>query len=53
MQPFQTPQEDALGLGAHLLRDVGVIHAVRVFLFDGQDDLAAKEPLAAVIERFQ
>ena len=53
MQPFQTPQQDALQLGAHLFHKEGVIRAVGRLVFGGQDKLAAEEAIRMVIQRGQ
>ena len=49
MQPFQTPEQDAFQLGAHLLHKEGVIHAVGGLVLGGQDELAAKEAIRMVV----
>ncbi len=53
MQPFQTPEQDALQLGAHLLHEEGVICAVGRLVLGGQDELAAEEAVRMVIQRGQ
>ena len=50
VQPFQTPEQDAFQLGAHLLHKEGVINAVGGFVLGGQDKLAAKEAVRMVIQ---
>ena len=39
VQPFQTPEQDAFQLGAHLLHKEGVIRAVGRLVLGGQDEL--------------
>ena len=51
MQPFQTPQQDALQLGAHLLDKEWVVRAVGRLVLGGQDELAAEEAVRMVIQR--
>ena len=53
VQPFQTPQQDALQLGAHLFDKERVIHAVGRLVLGGQDELAAKEAVRMVVQRGQ
>ena len=53
VQPFQTPEQDALQLGAHLLHKEGVVCAVGGLVLGGQDELAAKEAVRMVIQRGQ
>jgi len=53
VQPFQTPEQDAFQLGAHLLHKEGVIRAVGRLVLGGQDELAAKETIRMVVERGQ
>ena len=53
VQPFQTPQQDAFQLGAHLLHEERVIRAVGGLVLGGQDELAAKETVRMVIQRGQ
>ena len=53
MQPFQTPEQDAFQLGAHLLHKEGVIRAVGRLVLSGQDKLAAKETIRMVVQRSQ
>ena len=53
MQPFQTPEQDAFQLGAHLLHKEGVIRAVGGLVLGGQDELAAKETVRMVVQRGQ
>ena len=50
VQPFQTPEQDALQFGAHLLHKEGVIHAVGRLVLGGQDKLAAKETVRMVVQ---
>ena len=50
LQPFKGPEKDAFQLAAHFLRDVGVIHAIWLALPGGQNQLAAIEAVAAVVE---
>ena len=50
VQPFQTPEQDALQLGAHLLHKEGVIRAVSRLVLGGQDELAAKETVRMVVQ---
>ena len=53
MQPFQTPEQDALQLGAHLLHKERVVRAVGRLVLGGQDELAAKEAIRMVVQRGQ
>ena len=53
VQPFQTPEQDALQLGAHLFDKERVIHAVGGLVLGGQDELATKETVRMVIQRGQ
>ena len=53
VQPFQTPEQDAFQLGAHLLHKEGVIRAVSRLVLGGQDKLAAKETVRMVVQRGQ
>ena len=53
LQPFKGPEKDAFQLAAHFLRDVGVIHAIWLALPGGQNQLAAIEAVAAVVEGLQ
>ena len=53
VQPFQTPEQDAFQLGAHLLHKERVIRAVSRLVLGGQDKLAAKETVRMVIQRGQ
>ena len=53
VQPFQTPEQDALQLGAHLLHKKRVIRAVGGLVLGGQDELTAKEAVRMVIQRGQ
>ena len=53
VQPFQTPEQDAFQLGAHLLHKEGVIRAVGRLVLSGQDKLAAKETVRMVVQRGQ
>ena len=53
VQPFQTPEQDALQFGAHLLHKEGVIRAVSRLVLGGQDELAAEEAVRMVIQRGQ
>ena len=53
MQPFQTPEQDALQLGAHLLHKERVIRAVGRLVLGGQDELAAEEAIRMVVQRGQ
>ena len=53
VQPFQTPQQNALQLGAHLLHKERVIRAVGRLVLGGQDELAAEEAVRMVIQRGQ
>ena len=53
MQPFQTPQQDALQLGTHLFDKERVIRAVSRLVLGGKDKLAAKEAVRMVIQRGQ
>lgn len=50
LQTLKDPEEDAFQLAAHFLRDVGVIHPVWRALPGGQNQLAAIEAVAAVVE---
>ena len=50
VQSFQTPQQDALQLGAHLFHKEGVIRAVSRLVLGGQDKLAAKETVRMVVQ---
>ena len=50
VQPFQTPEQDAFQLGAHLLHKEGVICAVSRLVLGGQDELAAKETVRMVVQ---
>ena len=50
VQPFQTPQQDALHLGTHLLHKEGVVCAVGRLVLCGQDELAAKEAVRMVVQ---
>ena len=52
-QPFQTPQQDALHLGTHLLHKERVIRAVSRLVLGGQDELTAEEAVRMVIQRGQ
>jgi len=49
VQPFQTPQQDALQLGTHLLHKERVIRAVGRLVLGGQDKLAAEEAIRMVV----
>ena len=53
MQPFQTPEQDALQFGAHLLHKERVIRAVGRLVLGGQDELAAEEAIRMVVQRGQ
>ena len=53
VQSFQTPQQDALQFGAHLLYEEGVVRAVGGLVLGCQDKLAAKETVRMVIQRGQ
>ena len=53
VQPFQTPEQDAFQLGAHLLHKEGVVCAVGRLVLGGQDELAAEEAVRMVIQRGQ
>ena len=48
VQSFQTPQQDAFQLGAHLLHKEGIIRAVGRLVFGGQDELTAEEAILIV-----
>ena len=50
VQPFQTPEQDAFQLGAHLLHEERVIRAVGGLVLGGQDELAAKEAVRMVVQ---
>ena len=45
VQPFQTPEHDALQLGTHLFDKERVVCAVGRLVLSGQDKLAAKETI--------
>ena len=53
VQSFQTPEQDALQLGAHLLHKERVIRAVSRLVLGGQDELTAEEAVRMVIQRGQ
>ena len=53
MQSFQTPQQDAFQLGAHLLHKEGIIRAVGGLVFGGQDELTTEEAIRMVVQRGQ
>ena len=53
VQSFQTPQQDALQLGAHLFDKERVIYTVSRFVLGGQDKLAAEEAIRMVVQRSQ
>ena len=53
VQPFQTPEQDAFQLGAHLLHKERVVCAVGRLVLSGQDKLAAEEAVRMVIQRGQ
>ena len=53
MQPFQTPEQDALQLGAHLFHKERVVRAVSRLVLGGQDELTAEETVRMVIQRGQ
>ena len=53
VQPFQTPEQDAFQLGAHLLHKKGIVRAVGRLVLGGQDELAAEETIRMVIQRGQ
>ena len=45
VRPFQTPQQDALHLGTHLLHKEGVVRAIGRLVLGGQD-------MSSLVERF-
>ena len=53
VQSFQTPQQDALQFGAHLLHKKRVVRAVGRLVLGGQDKLAAEEAIRMVVQRGQ
>ena len=53
VQPFQTPEQDALQLGTHLFDKERVIHAVGGLVLGGQDKLTAEEAVRMVVQRSQ
>ena len=53
LQAAEAPEEDALRICGELLREIRIVLAVRVFFLRREDDLPAKEALAAIIEGFQ
>ena len=53
VQPFQTPEQDAFQLSAHLLHKERVIRAVSRLVLGGQDELTAEEAVRMVIQRGQ
>ena len=53
LQTLKDPEEDAFQFAAHFLRDVGVIHAIWLALPGGQNQLAAIEAVATVVEGLQ
>ena len=53
VQPFQTPEQDAFQLGAHLLHKERVIRAVSRLVLGGQDELTAEEAVRMVVQRGQ
>ena len=53
VQPFQTPEQDALQLGAHLLHKERVVCAIGRLVLSGQDKLTAKETVRMVVQRGQ
>jgi len=53
VQPFQTPEQDALQFGAHLLHKERVVRAVSRLVLGGQDELAAEEAIRMVVQRGQ
>ena len=53
VQPFQTPQQNTLQLGTHLLHKERVVRAVSRLVFGGQDELAAEEAVRMVVQRGQ
>ena len=53
VQPFQTPEQDALQLGTHLFHKERVIRAVGGLVLGGQDKLTAEKAVRMVIQRGQ
>ena len=53
VQSFQTPEQDAFQLGAHLLHEEGVVRAVSRLVLGGQDELTAEEAVRMVVQRGQ
>jgi len=52
-QTFETPEEDPLNLAAELVREKGVVRAIKRLFLHRQNELAAVKAVRVVVERFQ